>query len=94
VGIIPWIILTIYLLGGPSIADIPNFVYAIAGTYLFFFCTFPANMILQYTQTGPWKDYRFGEKMYMVLSLLSKTLLGWLVFGGLFQPQGSTSAAI
>jgi hypothetical protein len=31
---------------------------------------------------------RYGELTYIVLSLLSKSLLAWLVFGGTFQPNG------
>merc|ERR1719474_2310104 len=31
---------------------------------------------------GVWWGYIFGEIGYIVLSLASKTLLGWLVFGG------------
>jgi hypothetical protein len=36
---------------------------------------------------GWWEDYRFGELVYVLLSLASKTLLAWLVFGGTFQPN-------
>jgi hypothetical protein len=38
---------------------------------------------------GAWKDYRYGEMGYIVLSLSSKSLLGWLVFGGTNQPNGN-----
>jgi hypothetical protein len=39
-------------------------------------------MVLQYKQVGPWRDYLFGETVYMVLSLVSKSLLAWQVFAG------------
>ena len=29
----------------------------------------------------------YGERMYQILSLVAKTLLAWLVFAGVFQPQ-------
>jgi hypothetical protein len=45
------------------------------------------NMALQYARLGPWRDYRYGEKVYVILSLASKSLLTWLVFGGTFQPN-------
>ena len=37
-------------------------------------------MVLQYKQVGRWRDYLFGEKAYILLSLTSKSLLTWLVF--------------
>ena len=46
-------------------------------------------MALQYARVGAWEDYRVGEKTYIVLSLASKSLLTWLVFGGTFQPNGN-----
>ncbi len=39
-------------------------------------------MILQYKKVGRWKDYLFGEYVYILLSLFAKTMLAWLVFGG------------
>jgi hypothetical protein len=32
-------------------------------------------MVLQYKKIGPWKDYLFGERVYIILSLLAKTVL-------------------
>lgn len=43
-------------------------------------------MILQYNKVGKWKDYLYGEKVYIILSLVAKTLLAWLVFTGILQP--------
>ena len=37
-------------------------------------------MILQYKKGGPWKDYLYGERAYIILSLLAKTTLAWLIF--------------
>ena len=53
-------------------------------------------MVLQYKQWGWWNDkhhgftgggYLFGERMYQIQSLVSKSLLLWLVFGGTNQPS-------
>ena len=41
---------------------------------------------------GKWADYRYGERVYVVLSLLAKSLLAWLVFGGTMQPDGDDNA--
>jgi hypothetical protein len=85
-GLIPWIIILLYLFGNGDYAQIPWFVWAIFGSYVLFFNTFPINMILQYKKVGKWRDYLYGERGYILLSLWSKTLLAWLVFAGVLQP--------
>jgi hypothetical protein len=88
-GVAPWIVVCMYFFGGGNYSRIPGFVYGILGGYFVFFNTFPINMILQYSRVGAWADYRHGEKVYIILSLVSKSLLTWLVFGGTFQPNGN-----
>jgi len=85
-GIAPWIAVALYFFGGP-LDQIPGFVYGIVISYFIFFNTFPVNMFLQYKRIGIWKNYRAGEVGYQILSLVSKSLLSWLVFGGTFQPS-------
>ena len=87
-GIIPWVIIAMYFVsnwlygnGNP-----PTFVYAIFLTIFFFFNTFAINMYLQYTKKGKWSDYLYGEKTYMVLSLVAKSALAWQVFAGTLRP--------
>lgn len=87
-GIAPWIGVGCYFFGGP-LDRIPGFVYGIVISYFVFFQTFPVNMYLQYKKIGKWSDYRVGEVTYQILSLASKSLLAWLVFGGTFQPSES-----
>ena len=36
--------------------------------------------------TNQWKDYLFGERMYIVLSLLAKTALAWQIWFGTLRP--------
>ena len=86
VGLIPWVVIIMYLGGASAIGNAPWFVWAIFGGYAFFFWTFPINMILQYAKVGKWKNYLFGERGYIILSLVSKSLLAWLVFAGTLQP--------
>ncbi|MDD3776851.1 MAG: heliorhodopsin HeR [Actinomycetota bacterium] len=86
-GVFPWIIILMYFLGGGNYSQIPWFVYAIFGSYFVFFNLFPINMVLQYKKVGKWKDYLYGERGYIILSLVAKTLLAWLVFAGTMQPQ-------
>jgi hypothetical protein len=48
--------------------------------------SFAVNMVLQYKGVGQWKDYLYGERIYIVMSFVAKTFLVWLVFAGLFKP--------
>eukprot|EP00808_Paulinella_micropora_P020146 g78765.t1 len=82
-----WIVIFMYFLGGGNFDNIPGFVYGILAAYVFFFNCFPINMVLQYKRVGRWSEYRYGELVYIILSLVSKSLLAWLVFGGTFQPS-------
>lgn len=87
-GIVPWIVIMIYFLSaiGSAEADPPGFVYAIIPTIFVFFNIFAVNMVLQYKKVGPWKDYLFGERVYIILSLLAKTALAWQIFAGTLAP--------
>jgi len=87
-GIIPWIVIVLYFAG--SLAGEggkpPAFVYAIIPTLFVFFNIFAVNMVLQYKKVGPWKDYLFGERFYIILSLAAKTILAWIIFAGTLAP--------
>lgn len=85
-GILPWVVIIMYAFGNSNPLEVPWFVYAIFGSYLFFFNIFPINMILQYKKVGKWSDYLYGEKVYITLSLVAKSVLAWLVFFGVMQP--------
>jgi hypothetical protein len=87
-GIIPWVAFGIYVYASREFGggNIPNFVYWIYVSIFFFFNTFAINMYLQYKKVGKWKDYLFGEQMYVLLSLVAKSLLAWQVFGGTLRP--------
>jgi hypothetical protein len=85
-GILPWIIIIIYLTGIEGAENAPWFVWALLGGYFLFFNTFPINMYLQYKKIGKWADYLYGERWYIILSLTSKTLLAWLTFAGTLRP--------
>jgi hypothetical protein len=84
VGFVPWIVIAVYFFGSLSTATetIPTFVYYILASLFVLFFSFALNMFLQYKKVGPWKDYLFGESMYILLSLVAKSALAWQVFGG------------
>jgi hypothetical protein len=83
-GIIPWVVIMMYFLGSLASGDAepPGFVYAIIPTIFVFFNTFAINMLLQYKKVGRWKNYLFGERVYIILSLTAKTALAWQIFAG------------
>lgn len=86
-GAVPWIAIALYLLNaGSGTAKPPDFVYWIFFSIFLFFNIFAANMVLQYKKVGPWKDYLFGERMYIILSLVAKSLLAWQVWAGTLRP--------
>jgi Heliorhodopsin len=82
-GIVPWVAVGIYLGGA---ADPPAFVYAIYASIFLFFNVFALNMLLQYKRVGRWRDYLYGERAYVVLSLVAKSALAWQVFAGTLRP--------
>jgi hypothetical protein len=82
-GIIPWIAILIYVIAPGVSTSPPGFVYGIIVSIFIFFNCFAVNMILQYKQAGPWRDYLFGEKVYIILSLTAKSLLSWLIFANI-----------
>ena len=83
-GIIPWIAIAIYLFGAHDKA--PNFVYWIYFSIFLFFNSFAINQVLQYKKVGKWHDYLYGERAYIILSLVAKSLLAWQVFTGTLRP--------
>ena len=85
-GIAPWIVILLYMFGTGEFGLVPWFVWAIVGTYFVAFNTFPINMVLQYKKIGKWENYLYGERTYIVLSLVAKSILAWLVLFGAMQP--------
>ena len=87
-GFVPWVVVTLYFVGAINSGDNkpPDFVYAIVPTLFVFFNIFAINMVLQYKKVGPWKDYLYGERVYIILSLLAKSVLCWLIWTGTLAP--------
>jgi len=86
-GITPWVVVAFTLwLGSDNGSSAPTFVYWIFVSIFLFFNTFAINMALQYNKVGPWKDYLYGELVYIILSLVAKSLLAWQVFAGTLRP--------
>lgn len=89
-GIIPWIAIGASLVAyavQPDATPIPAFVWAIYGSLFVAFNVFAITMVLQYAKIGRWRDYLAGEKTYMVMSLVAKSLLAWQVWSGTLRPM-------
>jgi len=88
-GAVPWVVIFVTILVAatePGSAPIPGFVIAIFVTLFVAFNIFAINMILQYGKIGRWRDYLYGERAYMLFSLIAKSLLAWQVFFGTLRP--------
>ena len=86
-GAVPWIAIAIYLFGsGSEGGGPPGFVYGIFASIFVFFNVFALNMVLQYKKVGPWRDFLYGERAYVILSLFAKSALAWQVFAGTLRP--------
>ena len=85
-GVTPWIAISIYLVSPGNAASPPGFVYGIFFSLFVFFNCFALNQWLQYRQIGKWSDYLYGERVYITLSLVAKSLLAWQVFAGTLVP--------
>jgi len=82
-GFIPWVVIFIPLIAAESV---PDFVVYIFISIAIFFNCFAVNMVLQYKKIGKWSNYYHGEMVYIILSLVAKSLLAWQVFAGTLRP--------
>jgi len=87
-GIVPWLAVLVYVLspGGPADASAPAFVYGIIVTIFLLFNSFAWVQYKQYKAKGKWSNYLHGERIYIVLSLVAKSLLAWQIFANTLIP--------
>lgn len=87
-GIVPWLVIALAFWGAENYGSgsIPTFVYWIYVSIFVAFNSFALNMWLQYAKKGKWANYLYGEKMYIVLSLVAKAGLAWQVWAGTLRP--------
>lgn len=83
-GAVPWLLIVLLLIrpGYEGSAETPGFVYGIVVSLFVFFNIFAIVQWLQYKRVGRWADYLVGERTYITLSLVAKSLLAWQVFAG------------
>ena len=81
VGVVAWIAIAVQIgVSAERGHAPPTFVYAIFVSLFVLFNSFAVNQALQYKRVGRWRDYRYGERWYLWLSLVAKSLLAWQVF--------------
>ncbi len=88
-GVVPWLVIGTALWAASTASGampVPGFVFAIFGSLFVAFNVFAITMVLQYARIGRWRDYLVGEKTYMLMSLIAKSLLAWQVFAGTLRP--------
>jgi len=87
-GGLPWVVIYAYFIAAVLSTGLnpPTFVYMILFIYFIVFNIFALNMVLQYKGISRWKDYLYGERFYIILSFVAKSILSWLVFIGIFAP--------
>ena len=83
-GIVPWLATLANILSpkGPAESTTPGFVYGIVISLFILFNCFAIVQYKQYKAQGKWANYLRGERTYIVLSLVAKSLLAWQVFSG------------
>lgn len=83
-GAIPWVAIAINIASpsGPAEASTPGFVYGIVISLFILFNCFAIVQWKQYKAQGKWADYIYGERRYIALSFIAKSLLAWQVFAG------------
>ncbi len=79
-GAAPWVAITWNLTAARE--NVPGFVFGIFVSLFVFFMSFAVNQWLQYRGVGPWRSYAFGERSYLILSLVAKSALAWQIFAG------------
>jgi len=84
-GVVPWIAVVINIISpkGPAEASVPGFVYGVVISLFLLFNCFAVVQWKQYRANGKWADYLYGERRYIVLSLVAKSALAWQIFAGM-----------
>jgi hypothetical protein len=88
-GLVPWLAILIYVFtpSNPTDARAPDFVIGIVVSILVMFNTFAWVQYKQYRAKGKWSNYFYGERVYIRLSLVAKSLLAWQIFANTLIPQ-------
>jgi hypothetical protein len=87
-GFVPWLIIALYAFSAAyyGAAHIPTFVYWIYCTMLVCTAGFAINAYLNFKKWGRWASYAYTERAFMILGLVTESLLAWQIFVGVLRP--------
>jgi hypothetical protein len=87
-GFVPWLVIGLYAFNASyyGSAHIPSFVYGIYATMLVCVTGFALHVYFSQKKQGKWANYLHSERGFMILSLVTKSLLAWQVFAGILRP--------
>jgi hypothetical protein len=87
-GCLPLLAILLYLLFANvnGTGHLPGFVYPMIISVLVLCGGLAGNLFLYLRQTGPWKQYLFTERNFIVLGLVVKSALAWQLFFGVLKP--------
>lgn len=88
-GALPWVALGLYLFSPGASQHAPGFVYGIYFSIFVLFNCFALVQWLQYKQVGRFRDYLVGERTYIYLSFVAKSLLAWQIFASVLAAQSA-----
>jgi hypothetical protein len=81
-----WLVVAIYLKMSVIYGvGLPHYIYFIDGTIFALTLGLAFNTYMSYQQKGKWSDYLYGERNYMILSTIAKSILAWQIFFGLLR---------
>lgn len=89
-GALPWVALGLYLFSPGATQHAPTFVYGIYFSIFVLFNCFAVVQYLQYKQVGRFRDYLVGERTYIVLSFVAKSVLAWQIFASVLAAKSGS----
>lgn len=87
-GVVPWLILGTYVWGANlyGSGDLPGYVYGVYATAFVLFAAVGANAYMQYKKQGKWSDFMYGERAFLIVSLVLSSAVAWQIFAGALRP--------
>jgi hypothetical protein len=88
VSVLPWLVIAGYLLFANIYGDgrIPGSTYWLAAVMFVLYAAYGVTMWLQLKKRGPWRQYRYADLSYAVLTLVTQTVFVWLLYAGVLNP--------
>lgn len=73
---------------GPPGNETPGFVYGIVLSLFVLFNCFALVQWKQYRANGKWANYLRGERTYLMLGFVAKSLLAWQILASTLATKG------